>query len=196
MNISNIKPYSKAIVKLLKGIVEYNDPVWNDILIYQSDIQNYLSVIGLNLIVKKDEGFAFVKQAVLDDEKTLNLVTRRQLGFEVSVILIILRQMLEDFEMNPTDSQADEKDVTPSQIKDEVELFLPSRFNQIKFKQDLDNYISKVIDLGFLVASKQTDTGTETRYKIHRIIKEKITLDALNDFKNRLNDYDTTDESI
>lgn len=196
MNISNIKPYSKAIVKLLKGIVEYNDPVWNDILIYQSDIQNYLSVIGLNLIVKKDEGFAFVKQAILDDEKTLNLVTRRQLGFEVSVILIILRQMLEDFEMNPTDSQADEKYVTPSQIKDEVELFLPSRFNQIKFKQDLDNYISKVIDLGFLVASKQTDTGTETRYKIHRIIKEKITLDALNDFKNKLNDYDTTDESI
>ncbi len=196
MNISNIKPYSKAIVKLLKGIVEYNDPVWNDILIYQSNIQNYLSVIGLNLIVKKDEGFAFVKQAVLDDEKTLNLVTRRQLGFEVSVILIILRQMLEDFEMNPTDSQADEKYVTPSQIKDEVELFLPSRFNQIKFKQDLDNYISKVIDLGFLVASKQTDTGTETRYKIHRIIKEKITLDALNDFKNKLNDYDTTDESI
>lgn len=196
MNISNIKPYSKAIVKLLKGIVEYNDPVWNDILIYQSDIQNYLSVIGLNLIVKKDEGFAFVKQAVLDDEKTLNLVTRRQLGFEVSVILIILRQMLEDFEMNPTDSQADEKYVTPSQIKDEVEFFLPSRFNQIKFKQDLDNYISKVIDLGFLVASKQTDTGTETRYKIHRIIKEKITLDALNDFKNKLNDYDTTDESI
>lgn len=196
MNISNIKPYSKAIVKLLKGIVEYNDPVWNNILIYQSDIQNYLSVIGLNLIVKKDEGFAFVKQAVLDDEKTLNLVTRRQLGFEVSVILIILRQMLEDFEMNPTDSQADEKYVTPSQIKDEVELFLPSRFNQIKFKQDLDNYISKVIDLGFLVASKQTDTGTETHYKIHRIIKEKITLDALNDFKNKLNDYDTTDESI
>lgn len=196
MNISNIKPYSKAIVKLLKGIVEYNDPVWNNILIYQSDIQNYLSVIGLNLIVKKDEGFAFVKQAVLDDEKTLNLVTRRQLGFEVSVILIILRQMLEDFEMNPTDSQADEKYVTPSQIKDEVELFLPSRFNQIKFKQDLDNYISKVIDLGFLVASKQTDTSTETRYKIHRIIKEKITLDALNDFKNKLNDYDTTDESI
>ena len=196
MNISNIKPYSKAIVKLLKGIVEYNDPVWNNILIYQSDMQNYLSVIGLNLIVKKDEGFVFVKKAVLDDEKTLNLVTRRQLGFEVSVILIILRQMLEDFEMNPTDSQADEKYVTPSQIKDEVELFLPSRFNQIKFKQDLDNYISKVIDLGFLVASKQTDTGTETRYKIHRIIKEKITLDALNDFKNKLNDYDTTDESI
>lgn len=195
MNISNIKPYSKAIVKLLKGIVEHNDSVWDNILLYHTEIQDYISIIGLELIVKKDEGFAFVKQAILDDEKTINLVTRRQLGFEVSVVLIVLRQMLDEFEMNLTDSQTNEKYVTTSQIKDEVELFLPTKFNQVKFKQDLDNYISKVIDLGFLVEFKQIET-TETRYKIHRIIKEKITLDDLVEFKKKLNDYDTTDESI
>ena len=53
MNSSKIKPYSKAIVKLLKGIVEKNDVVWNDVLNYQSDIQNYIAVMGLELIVKK-----------------------------------------------------------------------------------------------------------------------------------------------
>ena len=53
MNSSNIKPYSKAIVKLLKGIVEKDDVVWNDVLSYQSDIQDYIAVIGLELIVKK-----------------------------------------------------------------------------------------------------------------------------------------------
>lgn len=196
MNTSHIKPYSKAIVKLLKGTVEHNDSVWDNILLYQSEIQDYLSVIGLDLIVKKDEGFAFVKQALLDDEKTIHLVTRRQLGFEVSVVLIVLRQMLEDFELNPTDSQSNEKYVTASQIKEEVELFLPAKFNQVKFKQDLDNYISKVIELGFLVAPKQSEASMETRYKIHRIIKEKITLDDLVEFKNKLNDYDTTNESI
>lgn len=195
MSASNIKPYSKAIVKLLKGVVEHSDSAWSDILLYQADIQDYISVIGLDLIVKKDEGFAFLKQAVLDDEKTINLVTRRQLGFEVSVVLIVLRQMLEEFDTNPTDSQSEEKYVTASQIKDEVELFLPIKFNQVKFKQDLDNYVSKVIDLGFLVESKQIE-ATETRYKIHRIIKEKITLDDLVEFKKKLNDYDTTDESI
>lgn len=195
MSTPNIKPYSKAIVKLLKGIVEHSDSAWDDILLYQTDIQEYISVIGLELIVKRDEGFAFLKQAVLDDDRTINLVTRRQLGFEVSVVLIVLRQMLDEFEMNPTDSQSDEKYVTASQIKDEVELFLPTRFNQVKFRQDLDGYISKVIDLGFLVESRQGE-ATETRYKIHRIIKEKITLDDLAEFKKRLNDYDTTDESI
>lgn len=195
MSTSNIKPYSKAIVKLLRGVVEHNDTAWNDILLYRSDIQDYISVIGLELIVKKEEGFAFLKQAILDDEKTINLVTRRQLGFEVSVVLIVLRQILDEFEMNPTESQSDEKFVTISQIKDEVELFLPTRYNQVKFKQDLDNYISKVIDLGFLVETKQTE-AIEAQYKIHRIIKEKITLDDLVEFKKKLNDYDTTDESI
>lgn len=195
MSTTDIKPYSKAIVKFLKGIVEYNDPAWNDILQYQADIQAYLGVIGLELIVKKDEGFAFVRQAMLDDGKTINLATRRQLGFEISVILIVLRNMLYEFEMNPTDSQADEKYVTTTQIKEEVEMFLPVGFNQVKFKQDLDSNISKVIDMGFLAEVKKLETD-ETLYRIHRIIKEKVTLDDLAEFKQKLKEYDTTDESI
>lgn len=195
MSTTDIKPYSKAIVKLLKGIVEYNDPAWNDILQYQADIQAYLGVIGLELIVKKDEGFAFVRQTILDDGKTINLATRRQLGFEISVILIVLRNMLYEFEMNPTDSQADEKYVTTMQIKEEVEMFLPMGFNQVKFKQDLDSNISKVIDMGFLAEVKKLETD-ETLYRIHRIIKEKVTLDDLAEFKQKLKEYDTTDESI
>ena len=85
--MNEIKPYSKAIVYLLRKTAEKSSPVWNDILLYQSEIQEYLSVIGLELIVKKDEGFAFVKQVVYDDDTTMNLVTRRQLGFEVSIRL-------------------------------------------------------------------------------------------------------------
>lgn len=30
MNAANIQPYSRAVVKLLKGIVEKDDVVWND----------------------------------------------------------------------------------------------------------------------------------------------------------------------
>ena len=101
--MNEIKPYSKAIVYLLKKTAEKSSPVWNDILLYQSEIQEYLSVIGLELIVKKNEGFAFVKQVVYDDDTTMNLVTRRQLGFEVSIVVIVLRQLLEDYDSNPTE---------------------------------------------------------------------------------------------
>ena len=59
--MNEIKPYSKAIVYLLRKTAEKSSPVWNDILLYQSEIQEYLSVIGLELIVKKDEGFVSLR---------------------------------------------------------------------------------------------------------------------------------------
>lgn len=193
MNSSNIKPYSRAVVRLLKGIVEKNDVVWNDVLNYQSDIQDYIGTMGLELIVKKDEGFAFVKQLKLDDDKTMNLVSRRQYGFEVSVMLIVLRQILENFDSNPT-MQATDKYVTAAEIKEETEMFLPTSFNKVKFEKDLDTYIDRIVGFGFLVEQKHQEG--EKRYRIHRIIKEKVTLDDLSDFKNQLSNYDTGNESV
>ena len=194
MSEYGIKSYSKAVIKLLKGVVENNDTVWSDIITYQTDIQNYISVMGLELIVKKDEGFAFIKQMTLDDNKTINLVTRRQYGFEISVMLVVLRQMLEDFDSNPTESQAIDKYVTAMEIKEETEMFLPTSYNKAKFEKELDNNIQRIVDFGFLVAPKNGER--EKRYKIHRLIKEKVTLDYLLEFKTQLNEYDTTDQSI
>lgn len=193
MNSSSIKPYSRAVVRLLKDIVEKNDVIWNDVLSYQSDIQDYIGTMGLELIVKKDEGFAFVKQMKLDDDKTMNMVSRRQYGFEVSVMLIVLRQILEDFDSNPT-MQATDKYVTASEIKEETEMFLPTSYNKVKFEKDLDTYIDRIVKFGFLVEPKHQEG--EKRYRIHRIIKEKVTLDDLSDFKNQLSNYDTRNESI
>lgn len=194
MSEYGIKPYSKAVVKLLKGVVENNDTIWSDILTYQTEIQDYISLMGLELILKKDEGFAFIKQRTIDDAKTVNLVSRRQYGFELSVMLVVLRQMLEDFDSNPTLSQATDKYVTAFEIKEETEMFLPSTYNKAKFEKELDNNIERLVDFGFLIAPKSNNG--ETRYKIHRIIKEKVTLDNLLDFKKQLNDYDTSDQSI
>ena len=53
MNATNIQPYSRAVVKLLKGIVEKDDVVWSQVLDYQSEIMDYISVMGLELIVKR-----------------------------------------------------------------------------------------------------------------------------------------------
>lgn len=182
----NIKPYSKAIVKLVKGIVERNSNVWDDIIHYQSEIQEFISQIGLELIIKKDDGFAFVKQFENSEGKTLGLVQRRQIGFETSIILVVLRQSLEEFDSNPT-QLATEKFITDTEIKDELELFLQEGYNKLKFQKDLDSYLKKVVELGYLKEISKKEN--ETRYQIHRIIKEKITLDILKDFKIKLQEY-------
>lgn len=183
----NITPYSKAIVRLLKSTVERTSNVWEDVINYQHEIQEYIGQIGLELIVKKDEGFAFVKQLEDNEGNTLGLVTRRQIGFETSIVLVVLRQSLEDFDSNPTQVLATEKFITDSEIKDELELFLEEGYNKLKFQKDLDTYIKRVVDLGYLKEISKKDN--ETKYQIHRIIKEKITLDILQDFQNKLKDY-------
>ncbi|MFO0507975.1 MAG: DUF4194 domain-containing protein [bacterium] len=182
----NIQPYSKAIVRLLKSPVERNSTVWEDIINYQREIQEYIGQIGLELIVKKNEGFAFVKQFENSEDETLGLVTRRQIGFETSIVLVVLRQSLEEFDSNPT-QLATEKFITDSEIKDELELFLQEGYNKLKFKKDLDKYIRNVVELGYLKEINKKDS--ETKYQIHRIIKEKITLDTLQDFQTKLKEY-------
>lgn len=181
---SNIKPYSKAIVKLLKGSIQRTSNVWDDVVNYQNEIQDYISQIGLELIVKKEEGFAFVKQLEDSEGNTLGLVTRRQIGFEISIVLVVLRQSLEEFDSNPTQFQVFEKFITDSEIKEEVELFLPEKFNRVKFLKELDGYINNIVKLGYL--SEVNKNENETKYQIQRIIKEKITLDILQDFKLKL----------
>lgn len=186
-NLENYKkPYSKAIVRLLKSTVERNSNVWDDVINYQNEIKEYISLIGLELIVKKDEGFAFVKQFEDSEGNTLGMAQRRQIGFETSIVLVVLRQSLEDFDNNPT-QLATEKFITNTEIKDELELFLPEKFNRVKFIKELDKYINAAVELGYLKEINKKDT--ETKYQIHRIIKEKITLDILQNFKTKLEEY-------
>jgi hypothetical protein len=179
-------PYSKAIVRLLKSPVERSSTVWEEVINYQHEIQEYIGQMGLELIVKKEEGFAFVRQLEDNEGNTLGLVTRRQIGFETSIVLVVLRQSLEEFDSNPT-QLATEKFITDSEIREELELFLEEGYNKLKFKKELDKYIRSVAELGYLKEISKKDN--ETRYQIHRIIKEKITLDVLQDFKTKLQEY-------
>lgn len=179
--------YSKAIVSLLKKqIVEKNSPVWKDIVTYQDEIQNYLSTIGLFLIIKQDDGFAYVKQEAQDDEH-IYLIPRKTIGWEMSIVLIVLRQILEDYDNNPIETQSMDKIINHREIKDEIYLFLPEKYDKVKLEKDLDNYIKRIVELGYL---KELDSSqNEKRYRIHRIIKEKITFDDLNRFKRALEEY-------
>ena len=181
------EPYSKAIVHLLKKTVEKNSPVWKDIINYTQEIQNYLSIIGLTLIVKEDEGFAYLKQDSENDDTKINLVPRKSVGFEISIILIVLRQILEDYDNNPTETYSMDKVISHKEIKEEVGLFLPEKYDKAKLERDLDNYIKRIVDLGYLKELNQHND--EKRYRIHRIIKEKVTIDDLALFKERLAEY-------
>jgi len=185
---SNLEEYSLAVVRLLKGTVNSSDTVWDDVLLYRTAIQKYVNVIGLELIIKENDGYAFLKQFDIDDDdNTIGLVSRKQVGFETSVLLVVLRQILEDFENNPTDFSGSEKYIDREELIDQIELFLPEKYDKIAYIKDLENYIKRIEMLGYI---KKVDADeNNVRYRIHKIIKEKVNIDTLEEFKTKLNEY-------
>ncbi|RPG32284.1 DUF4194 domain-containing protein [Flagellimonas marinaquae] len=185
---SNLKEYSLAIVRLLKGTINSDDKVWDDVLLYRKPIQEYVNVIGLELIIKENDGYAFLKQFPIDDDdNTIGLVSRKQLGFETSVLLVVLRQILEDFETNPLDFTGSEKFIDNEELINQIELFLPEKYDKVGYLKKLEDYIKRIEKLGYIKRVDSDDPNT--RYRIHKIIKEKVNIDALEEFKNKLNEY-------
>lgn len=183
----HIKPYSKAVVKLLRQPIESSMSLWNDVLSYQVEIQDYLTIIGLELVVKKDDGFAYLKELEDSEGNTLGIISKRKIGFEASIIIVVLRQTLEEFDQNPNQFDVNEKFISFQEIKDEIELFLPETYNKVKLMKDLEINIRRIVELGYLREISRDDF--DAKYQIHRIIKEKISLDQLQEFKNKLENY-------
>ncbi|WP_314810704.1 DUF4194 domain-containing protein [Capnocytophaga granulosa] len=181
------RPYSKAIIQLLKRPIDKEErSLWESIISNQNDIQNYIQIIGLELVVREEEGFAFVRQLEGEQGETLGLAKRKPIGIGLSVVLVVLRQLLEDFDNNPSDYQSFDRIISHSEIKEEVSLFLQEGYDKVKFSKNIDRYIEEIKEWGFL---KVVNSKEDTRYKIHRIIKQKITLDMLEEFKQKLSDY-------
>lgn len=187
MATSTHEPYAHVIVKLLNGtLYSENEKVWNDLLQYQISISQYFEKIAIDLIVEKKDGYAYLKQIEIDEEKnTIGLVRRIPLKYETSLICVFLREMLDDFEINNVDQR--NLYITQKQLKENIELFFKEKANKVKMLSKFDTYIESIVDIGFLKVLPGTyNTKDETRYEVRRIIKAKITNDVLEDFKKKL----------
>ena len=96
--------FSEAVIALLKGVVnEASDVrIWNTILEQQVYIEDYVSKIGLQLIISTQDGYAYLKQIDYGEEqKPLpRLMTKRQLKYLTSLILVLLRKELIELNKN------------------------------------------------------------------------------------------------
>jgi hypothetical protein len=187
MATSTHETYAHVIVKLLNGtLYSENEKVWNDLLQYQIPITQYFEKIAIDLIVEKKDGYAYLKQIEIDEERnTIGLVRRIPLKYETSLICVFLREMLDDFEINNVDQR--NLYITQKQLKENIELFFKEKVNKVKMLSKFDSYIESIVDIGFLkVLTGTYNSKDETRYEVRRIIKAKITNDVLEDFKKKL----------
>jgi hypothetical protein len=180
-------PYALAVIKLFQGVVYSDDKaVWNCLIQYQQDIQQYFSGIGIEVFVLENEGFAYLKQKESDPSQEENLphiIERRQLSYPVTLLSVLLFEKLIEFDMKGGDSIR--LIIDREEIKESVRIFLPEGSNEAKLTDRVDTHIKKLVDIGFL-RELSTDPN---KFEVRRILKAKISADGLQEIKEKLREH-------
>ncbi|MBS1603608.1 MAG: DUF4194 domain-containing protein [Bacteroidetes bacterium] len=183
---STILPYTSLFIKLLKGPIEYLEKAsWELLLQYQAELTRFLQQLGLVLVLEKEDGYAYLEQVRLDEEDNVaGWVRRVQLGYEESILLVLLRDMMAEFEIGEITSR--ELIKKRREIKEYAELFFKENASRVKFIRELDRLIDKVEELDFLEKVENHDVPDEQKFRIKKIIKARVNNELLENFKQQL----------
>lgn len=178
---------SAVVVPLLKGVLyfERSPVLWNALLNRQALVRDYVAVIGLELVLDEAEGYAFLRsRAEVDDDGSagLRLVARRQLSFPVSLLLALLRKKLAEFDAGGGDTRLI---LSRDDVVEMIRVFLPEGTNEAKLIDQVDAYLNKIAELGFVRRLRAQEQMIEVR----RILKAFVDAQWLANFEQRLAAY-------
>ncbi|MEV7636589.1 DUF4194 domain-containing protein [Pseudarthrobacter enclensis] len=176
-----------VVTRLFKGVLyaENDEKVWQSLLGLTSQVRDYVSVLGLDLVIDESEGYAFLRSREDPDGTLPRLIARRTLTFNVSLLLALLRRRMMEFDINSSDVRLI---MTEQDIADLVSVFLPESSNEARVLDRLSADIRKVVELGFLRKLK----GQTATYEVARILKAYVDAQWLEEFDARLADYRAT----
>lgn len=183
---SQILPYMGVFIKLVKGPVDYTDKsIWEKLLQYKKELTAFLPQMGLQLVLEEEDGYAYVEQTWQEeDENAVSWITRRSLTYEESIMLILLRDMMAEFETSESSNR--ELIRKRREIKEYAELFFKENASRVKFLKEIDRLIDKAADFGFLTLVDDQEVLDEQRFRIKKIIKAKISSEQIDDFTLQL----------
>lgn len=176
--------FSLLLIALFKGVLYREDDgaQWQVLLDRQTAVRDYVAVLGLELTLDEAEGYAYLQQRPNEDADLPRLIPRRQLSYPVSLLLALLRKRLAEFDASAADARLI---LSREQIADLLRLFLPEGSNEARLADRIDTHIAKVAELGFLRKLR----GSDDLYEVRRILKAYVDAQWLNEFDQRLRDY-------
>jgi len=152
-------------------------------------VRDYMAVLGLELVLDEAEGYAFLRSRPENEEtatpKLPRLVARRPLSFPVSLLLALLRKKLAEFDASGGDTRLV---LSRDEIVELIRVFLPESSNEAKLIDQIETYLNKIVELGFLRRLKQ-GAGQTAVFEVRRILKAFVDAQWLADFDARLAAY-------
>ena len=185
MKQDTIEPYAPVILKLFKNILYHDDTTsWTRLLRHANPIREYFGRIGLALQINESEGYAYLQQPDLDDEKAKplpRLTQRRALSYQDTLMCVLLRERLQQFDARELASTR--LVLSKAEILDMLRLFFGEQNDQIAFVRNVDRLIKKMDDLGIL---KKLKSSEGERYEVRRILKALISADVLVEIREKI----------
>ena len=175
---------SNACISLLKGVIikENKEKIWDTILNYRNQIEDYFRQLGLTLKLYEEEGYCYLQQ--IEDDETdnlLKLVPKVSLSLHLSLLLVSLRKYMLESTAN-----GDEKIViSKEEIFIKMKNYLKETSNEIKQEKEIISYIKKVEDMKFIRKLKNSDN----KYEILRLLASFVDAQWLDDLDKRILEY-------
>ena len=177
---------SPLLIALFKGVLYHDQSaeLWQNLIKLQTQVRDYIGVLGLELIFDEAEGYAYLRQRppTGGENELPRLVTRRQLSYPVSLLLVLLRKKLAEHDASGAEPRLI---LQREQLVDIMRLFLPDTANEAKLMDRIDAHINKVVELGFLRRLR----GQESLFEVRRILKAFVDAQWLAGFENELKEY-------
>jgi Domain of unknown function (DUF4194) len=178
--------FSGAVIALMGGIVDREDnaALWQRLIELRHRVAEYVAVMGLDFILDEAEGYAYLRQraAAPGEPELPRLVARRQLGYPVSLLLVLLRRKLAEFDADGGEARLI---VDGTQIAEMARMFLADAANEAKLMDRVESDVKKIVEMGFLRRLR----GSEDRFEVRRMLKSFVDAQWLAEFEKRLGEY-------
>ncbi len=192
--MSNEHAIASAIIRLMQGVVyrDSDEDSWLTLERLGAGVRDHFATIGVDVVVDDAEGYAYLRSRPEQDgdEALPRLVRRRALTYNVSLLLVLLRKRLVEFETTGGEGRLV---LATDQIVEMLRLFQAESSNDARVVDQAETTIKKAAELGFLRQLR----GQRDQWEVRRILKAYVDAQTLSDFAAKLRDYAgavTTDE--
>lgn len=175
-----------AIIRLMQGVVyrESDEDTWLTLERNGAGVRDHFATIGVDVVVDDDEGYAYLRSRpeVEGEDALPRLVRRRTLSYSVSLLLVLLRKRLVEFETAGGEGRLV---LTTEQIVEMLRLFQADSTNEARIVDSMESTIKKAAELGFLRQLR----GQGGHWEVRRILKAYVDAETLSDFAAKLREY-------
>jgi len=184
--MSNEHAVASAIIRLMQGVVyrESDEDTWLTLERLGAGVRDHFAAIGVDVVVDDAEGYAYLRSRPEEDgdEVLPRLVRRRALTYNVSLLLVLLRKRLVEFETTGGNGRLV---LTTDQIVELLRLFQAESTNDARVVDQAETTIKKAAEFGFLRQLR----GQSDHWEVRRILKAYVDAQTLSDFAAKLREY-------